>query len=53
MSAPYSFNTSCGEVTFPNDFDIFRPFSSNTNPCVNTDSKGATPLVPQDSNNEE
>ena len=28
MSAPYFFNISSGEITFPVDFDILRPFPS-------------------------
>ena len=37
----------------PSDFDILRPFSSSTNPCVSTTSNGARPRVPQLSSSEE
>src|SRR3954468_12902769 len=47
MSAPESFMTSCGAVTLPSDFDILRPCSSSTKPCVSTTSNGARPRVPQ------
>ena len=44
---------SSGEITFPADFDIFIPLPSTTKPCDNMLSKGALPLVPQDSSKEE
>ena len=47
MSAPEFLITSCGAVTLPSDFDILRPSSSSTKPCVSTTSNGATPRVPQ------
>ena len=53
MSAPDCLITSCGAVTLPNDFDILRPCSSSTKPCVSTTSKGARPRVPQLSSSEE
>ena len=53
MSAPYFLSISSGAITFPKDFDIFSPFPSTTNPCERIDSKGALPLVPQDSSNDE
>ena len=53
ISAPKSFKISSGEITLPIDLDIFNPFPSTTNPCERMLSKGALPLVPQDSNNEE
>src|SRR3954468_14287758 len=53
MSAPESFMTSCGAVTLPVDFDILRPCSSSTKPCVSTTSNGARPRVPQDSSSDE
>ena len=53
MSAPYCFITSWGAVTLPRDFDILRPCSSSTKPCVSTALKGATPFVPTDSSSEE
>ena len=53
MSAPYFFNISSGEIVFPADFDILRPFPSTTKPCDKMLSKGAFPLVPQDCNKEE
>ena len=40
-------------MALPNDFDIFKPLPSTTNPCDKIDSKGALPLVPQDSNKDE
>ncbi len=36
MSAPDSAITFCGATTLPSDFDILRPFSSSTKPCVST-----------------
>ena len=53
MSAPDCLITSCGAVTLPSDFDILRPCSSSTKPCVSTTSKGARPRVPQLSSSEE
>ena len=41
MSAPYCLITSCGATTLPSDFDILRPSSASTKPCVSTTSKGA------------
>ena len=34
-------------MTLPSDFDILRPSSSSTKPCVSTASYGARPRVPQ------
>src|SRR3954463_2794948 len=53
MSAPELLITSCGAVTLPSDFDILRPASSSTKPCVSTASNGATPRVPQLSSSED
>src|SRR5258707_15506219 len=53
MSAPLCFMTSCGAMTLPSDFDILRPSSSRTKPCVKTASYGARPRVPHDSISEE
>src|SRR4029079_9991645 len=53
MSAPDCLITACGAVTLPSDFDILRPFSSSTKPCVSTTSNGARPRVPQDSSKED
>src|SRR6187455_3666796 len=53
MSAPESLITSCGAVTLPVDFDILRPCSSSTKPCVSTRSNGARPRVPQLSKSDE
>src|SRR5262249_19063282 len=53
MSAPDCLITSCGAVTLPSDFDILRPSSSSTKPCVSTTSKGARARVPQDSSSED
>ena len=47
------FNTSSGRITFPVDFDILSPLPSTTKPWDKMLSKGALPLVPQDSNSEE
>ena len=47
------FKISSGEITLPNDFDIFKPFPSTTKPWDKIDSNGALPLVPQDSNKDE
>ena len=38
MSAPDCLITSCGAMTLPSDFDILRPSSSRTKPCVSTTS---------------
>ncbi len=53
MSAPDCLMTSCGAVTLPVDFDILRPCSSSTKPCVSTTSNGARPRVPQASSSED
>src|ERR1700754_4935592 len=53
MSAPDCFITSCGTTTLPSDFDIFRPPSASTKPCVSTTSNGARPRVPQLSNSDD
>src|SRR6185437_16533372 len=53
MSAPLCETTSCGATTLPKDFDILRPCSSSTKPCVSTASYGARPRVPQLSSNDE
>jgi hypothetical protein len=36
ISAPDWRITSCGATTLPTDFDILRPSSSTTKPCVTT-----------------
>ena len=43
---------SSGEIILPADFDIFIPLPSTTKPCDSILSKGALPLVPQDSKKE-
>ncbi len=46
MSAPLWSTTACGATTLPSDFDILRPCSSRTKPCVRTASYGARPARP-------
>ena len=53
MSAPDCLMTSCGNTWLPSDFDILRPSSASTKPCVSTTSNGARPRVPQLSKSEE
>ena len=53
MSAPYFLSISSGAIILPVDFDIFKPLPSTTKPWVRILLKGALPLVPQDSNNDE
>src|SRR3954462_2356508 len=53
ISAPDCLMTSCGAVPLPSDFDILRPPSSSTKPCVSTTSNGARPRVPQLSSSDE
>src|SRR5215207_1934103 len=36
---------SCGRITLPTDFDIFRPSRSIRNPCVSTSRNGGRPRV--------
>ena len=44
--------TSCGATVLPSDFDIFRPCSSTTKPCVSTWRNGARPRVPRPTSSE-
>ena len=53
IAAPDCFIISWGETTLPTLLDIFLPCPSSTKPCVKTASKGALPLVPQASSNDE
>ena len=42
-STPYFCVIASGWITFPTDFDIFRPFSSSANPWTKTRLNGAVP----------